>query len=72
MVKQAEDQSQIIKGSLTPLLTPLLAKIWEGVSLVLCTNVGEVFTETQICGLKLDLMTNYPILLRIIAQTQVD
>lgn len=45
-------------------------RFWEGVSLALCTNVGQVFTETQISGLKLDLMTYYPILLSTIPQTQ--
>lgn len=44
----------------------------EGVSVSQSTNVGEVTTETQICGLKLDLMTYYQILLSIIPQSQVD
>lgn len=40
--------------------------------MALCTNVGQVTTEIQICGLKLDLMTYYPVLLSIIPVTQVD
>lgn len=47
-------------------------RFWEGVSLALCTNVGQMFTETQISGLKLDLMTYYPVLLSTIPQTQVE
>lgn len=47
-------------------------RFWEGVSASQCTNVGQVTTETQICGLKLDLMVYYQILLSVIPKTQVD
>jgi len=45
---------------------------WEGVSVSQYTNVDQVTTETEICGLKLDLITYYHILLSIIPQTQGD
>lgn len=47
-------------------------RFWEGVSVCQCTNVGQVTTGTQICGLKLDLMTYYQVLLSITPQTQVE